>query len=91
MRVTSFRSWECSSGHAVDVGAAVGGQVGHAHGVASVDGHVLDGVLVDALGLELVLELRVDLLDDLKVTRQQLADQAGRQTSRASGSRVWQV
>ncbi len=65
-------------GHAVDVGAAVGGQVGHAHGVASVDGHVLDGVLVDALGLELVLELRVDLLDDLKVTRQQLADQAGR-------------
>ena len=65
-------------GHAVDVGAAVGGQVGHAHGVASVDGHVLDGVGGNALGLELGLELRVDLLDDLKVTRQQLADQAGR-------------
>ena len=27
--------------HAIDVGATVGGQVSHAHGVASVDGHVL--------------------------------------------------
>lgn len=48
-----------------------------AHGVASVDGHVLDGVGGNALGLELGLELRVDLRQ-LEATRQQLADQAGR-------------
>ena len=65
-------------GHAVDVGAAVGGQERHAHGVAGVDGHVLDGGLVNALGLELGLELVVDLLDDLEVTRQQFADELGR-------------
>ena len=65
-------------GHAVDVGAAIGGQVGHAHGVAGVDGHVLDGLLGNALGLELGLELVVDLLDDLEMTRQQFADELGR-------------
>ena len=65
-------------GHAVDVGAAVGGQERHAHGVAGVDGHVLDGGLVNALGLELGLELVVDPLDDLEVTRQQFADELGR-------------
>ena len=65
-------------GNAVDVGAAVGGQVGHAHGVAGVDGHVLDGGFVDALGLELGCELVLDLLDDFEVTRQELADELGR-------------
>ena len=65
-------------GNAVDVGAAVGGQVGHAHGVAGVDGHVLDGGFVDALGLELGCELVLDLLDDFEVTRQEFADELGR-------------
>ena len=65
-------------GNAVDVGAAVGGQVGHAHGVAGVDGHVLDGGFVDALGLELGCELVLDLLDDFEVTRQKFADELGR-------------
>lgn len=37
-----------------------------------------DGGLVNALGLELGLELVVDLLDDLEVTRQQFADELGR-------------
>ena len=65
-------------GHAVDVGAAVGGQVGHAHGVTGVDGHVLGGVVGNALGLELGRELVLDLLDDFEVTRQQFADELGR-------------
>ena len=68
-------------GHTVDVGAAVGGEVRHADGsvlAVGVDAHTLDLVVSDALALQLGHELFVDLLDDLKVTRQQLADQGGR-------------
>ncbi len=65
-------------GDAVDVGAAVGGEVRHAHGITGVDGHVVDGLVGDALGLELGLELLVDLLDNLQMAWQQLADEIGR-------------
>ena len=65
-------------GHTVDMGAAIGGEICHAHGVTGIDGHVLDGLVGNALGLKLGFELGVDLLDDFEVTRQQFADELGR-------------
>ena len=68
-------------GHAVDVRAAGHGQVGHAHlRVVTLgdDAHALDLGLVAGLAGDLVQEVVVDLVDDLQMTRQQLADQVGR-------------